>query len=167
MATYIGLDPDATVVAIFVEKTMDPITTAIVAALPALGSDLTKSSVKDALRGAEGDYPPEVGRYEPRGKISRCSGGEPEIEREAEVLAEPVNATGDAEVIQVLAKLVDQLKKEGIGGAAVAQIAVNISGGEVHGIIGAQNVSIPSAYMGGQCSPIVGELPAGHAKIPF
>jgi hypothetical protein len=48
MATYTGLDPDAAVVAIFVEKTMDPITTAIVAALPALGSDLIKSSVNHA-----------------------------------------------------------------------------------------------------------------------
>jgi hypothetical protein len=29
--------------------------------------------------------------------------------------------------MQVLAKLVDQLQKEGIGGASVTQIAVNIS----------------------------------------
>jgi hypothetical protein len=156
------------VVAIFVEKTMDPVTTAIVAALPALGSDPIKSSVKHAYAALKAIIRRRWGDTSPVAKSVDALEANPKSKGQAEFLAEhvaAVNAEGDAEVVQVLAKLIDQLKKGGIGGAAIAQIAVNISGGEVHDIIGAQNISIPSAYLGGQCSPIVGELPAGHAKI--
>jgi hypothetical protein len=46
--------------------------------------------------------------------------------------------------MQALAKLVDTLKTEGIGGKAIAAITINISGGTVQGTVGAENVSIGS-----------------------
>src|SRR6516225_6073306 len=122
---------------------MDPITTAIVAALPAVASDLIKSSVKDAYAGLKAVIRRKWGDASPVAKSVDALEANPESKGQAEVLAEQVaavNATGDAEVMQALAKLVDQLKKEGVGGTDVAQIAVNISGGTVQGIVGAQNV---------------------------
>jgi len=53
------------------------------------------------------------------------------------------NATVDPEVMQALTKLLDELKKEGIGGKAIAQITANVSGSTV-GVAGAQNVTIGS-----------------------
>jgi hypothetical protein len=55
---------------------MDPITTAIIAALPVLASELVKSSVKDAYAGLKAVILRKWG-----GEIRRCFGGEPEIER--------------------------------------------------------------------------------------
>jgi hypothetical protein len=74
----------------------------------------------------------------------------PKSKGQAAVLAEnvaAVNATADAEVMHALAKLVDELKKEGVGGEAVARITVNISGGTV-AVAGAQNVSVDTMNIG-------------------
>jgi disulfide oxidoreductase YuzD len=130
---------------------MDPITTAIVAAIPALASDLIKSSVKDAYAGLKAIIRRKWGDTSAVAKSIDALEANPKSKGRSEVLAEDVaavNATGDAEVMQALAKLVDQLKKEGIGGTDIAQIAVNISGGTVQGVVGAQSVSIDTMNFG-------------------
>ena len=116
---------------------MDPITTAIVAVLPALTSDLVKSSVKDAYAGLKAIIRRKWGDASPLAKSVDALEANPKSKGQSEVLAEHVaagNATADAEVMQALAKLVEQLKKEGIGGEHFARIAVNISGGNVQGV---------------------------------
>jgi hypothetical protein len=130
---------------------MDPITTAILAVLPALASDLVKSSVKDAYAGLKAIIRRKWGDASPVAKSVDALEANPKSKGQAEVLAEHVaaiNATADAEVMQALAKLVEQLKKEGIGGTDVAPIAVNISGGTVQGVVGAQKVSIDTINFG-------------------
>jgi hypothetical protein len=67
------------------------------------------------------------------------------------VLAEKVSsvrATEDAEVLSALQHLVEQMKQYGIGGAAVARIHFNVSGGIVQGVVGAENVQIGSMTFG-------------------
>jgi hypothetical protein len=133
------------------EDTMAPLTTAIVAVLPALASDLVKSSVKDAYAGLKAIICRKWGDASPVAKAVDALEASPKSKGQAAVLAEHVaalNATADAEVMQALAKLVDELKTEGIGGTAVARIAINISGGNVQGVIGAENVSIGSMNFG-------------------
>jgi disulfide oxidoreductase YuzD len=130
---------------------MDPITTAIVAALPAVASDLIKSSVKDAYASLKAVIRRKWGDASSVAKSVDALETNPKSKGQAEVLAEhvaAVNATGDAEVMQALAKLVDELKKGGIGGTDIAQIAVNISGGTVQGVVGAQSVSIDTINFG-------------------
>jgi uncharacterized protein (DUF885 family) len=128
------------------DKAMDPITDAIMAVLPALASDVLKSSVKDAYEGLK-----EIIRRkcEPVAKAVEAVEANPKSKGQVAVLAENVaetNATGDAEIMRALAKLVDELKKEGVGGKA--GIDINISGGTVQGIVGAQSVSVGSMSFG-------------------
>jgi hypothetical protein len=138
---------------------MDPITTAIVSALPALASGLVKSSVNDAYAGLKSIIRRKWGDASPVAKSVDALEANPKSKGKAEVLAEhvaEVNATGDAEVMEALAKLIDELKKEGIGGTDVAQIAVNVSGGTIQGVVGAQSVSIETINFG---APPKGEKP--------
>jgi hypothetical protein len=133
------------------EKIMDPITTAIVAVLPALASDLLKSSAKDAYEGLKAVIRRKWGDASPLAKSVGALEASPKSKGHATVLAENVakaNATADTEVMQALEKLVDALKEAGIGGEAVARIAINITGGTVQGIVGAENVSIGSMSFG-------------------
>jgi hypothetical protein len=133
------------------EKTMDPITTAIVAVLPALASDLVKSSVKDAYEGLKAVIHRKWGAASPLAKSVDDLEASPKSKGQASVLAEHVataNATADTEVMQALGKLIDELKKQGIGGKDVARIAINITGGTVQGVVGAENVSIGSMSFG-------------------
>jgi len=130
---------------------MDPITTAIVAVIPALAADLLKSSAKDAYEGLKAVIRRKWGDASPIAKSVDALEANPESKGQATVLAENVaaaNATSDAEVIQALARLVDELKKDGIGGKAIARIAINISGGTVQGVIGSENVSVESMSFG-------------------
>jgi hypothetical protein len=134
-------------IATFKEKAMDPITIAIVAALPALASDLVKSAVKDAYGVLKATIRRKWGDAGALPKAVDALEATPRSKGQTEVLAEQVaavNATGDAEIMRALAKLVDELKKEGIGGEAVAKIVINISGGNVQGVVGAKDVSIGS-----------------------
>jgi hypothetical protein len=126
---------------------MDPITTAIVAALPALASDLAKSSVKDAYAGLKAIIRRKWGDTSPVAKSVDALEANPKSKDQAAVLSEhvtDVNATADVEVMQALRRLGDALKKEGIGGESIAQIAINITGGNIQGVVGVQNVSIGS-----------------------
>jgi hypothetical protein len=130
---------------------MDPITTAIVAVLPALASDLVKSSVKDAYEGLKAVIHRKWGAASQLAKSVDDLEASPNSKGQASVLAEHVataNATADTEVMQALGKLIDELKKQGIGGKDVARIAINITGGTVQGVVGGENVSIGSMSFG-------------------
>jgi hypothetical protein len=133
------------------EQTMDPITTAIVAALPALASDLVKSSVKDAYEGLKSVIRRKWGATSPLAESVSAMEASPKSKQQAAVLAENIsaaNATADAEVMKALVQLVNELKKEGIGGKAVAAITISITGGSVQGVVGAENVSVGSMSFG-------------------
>jgi hypothetical protein len=123
---------------------MDPITTAIVAALPTLAADMVKSSVKDAYAGLKAVIQHKWGAASSLVKSVDALEANPKSKGQAAVLAENVAAfsvTADPQVMQALAELVDALKKDGVGGDGVAQIAVRVSGGVV-GIAGAQNLAL-------------------------
>jgi hypothetical protein len=130
---------------------MDPITTAILAAIPALASDLVKSSVKDAYNGLKSVIVRKWGATSPVVQSVEELEVNPHSKGQAAALAENVAAatlTSDVEVMQALAELVDALKTEGFGGKAIAAITINISGGTIQGIVGAENVSIGSQSFG-------------------
>ncbi len=119
---------------------MDPITTAIMAVLPALAS----AAVKDAYDGLKAVIRRKWGESAPITKAITAIEEDPTSKAQAGVLAEKaeaVKATEDHEVAQALQKLVEQLKAAGVGGEAVAGIQLNISGGTQQGIIGATNAS--------------------------
>jgi disulfide oxidoreductase YuzD len=133
------------------EESMDPITTAIVAALPALASDLLKSPAKDAYEGLKAVIRRKWGDASPIAKSVDALEASPKSKDQASELVENVakaNATADTEVMRALGKLVDELVKGGIGGKAVARIAINITGGTIQGVVGAENVSVGSMSFG-------------------
>jgi hypothetical protein len=126
---------------------MDPITTVIVAALPAMASELAKSAVKDTYGALKSMIRRKWGNEGSVAKAVDALEANPNSRPQAQTLAEQVaavNGTKDAEVMRAVAKLADELKKKGIGGEAVARIAINISGGNVQGVVGAENTSIGS-----------------------
>jgi hypothetical protein len=130
---------------------MDPITTAIVAVLPALAADVVKSGVKDAYDGLKAVIRRKWGDAAPISKAISALEEDPNSKAQAAVLEEKVNAVNaneDAEVAQALHQLVEQMKLHGVGGEALAKIQVNISGGVVQGPVGAQNVKIGSVTYG-------------------
>jgi hypothetical protein len=115
---------------------MDPITTALAAALPVLASELAKSSVKDAYHALKALIRRKWGEASPIAKSVDTLEANPKSKGQAVVLAEnvaEVNATGDTEVMAAVARLMDELKKEGISGGNVQQ-----------GVFGSTNVSIGS-----------------------
>jgi hypothetical protein len=130
---------------------MDPITTAVVAALPALASDLMKASIKDAYLALKAVIRRKWGESSAIVKSVDNLEADPKSNGKAMVLAEDVskvNATSDTEVMQALAALLDELQKEGVGRKELTKIAVNISGGAVQGVVGSSNVSVGSMNFG-------------------
>ena len=130
---------------------MDPITAAILAVLPALASDLVKSTVKDAYEGLKAVIRRKWGDTSPISKAISAIEEDPKSKAQAAVLEEKVSAvkaTEDAEVIEALRQLVEQMKMHGIGGETVAKIQFNMSGGVVQGVAGAENVQIGSINFG-------------------
>jgi disulfide oxidoreductase YuzD len=130
---------------------MDPITTAVVAALPAIASGLVQSSVKDAYEGLKAVIRRKWGDASPVAKSVDALEANPKSKGQAAVLAENVDsvqATADAEVMQALEKLLAELKSAKIGGDSVAQLTANISGDANVGIGVAQNVSIGTQNVG-------------------
>src|SRR5277367_3226529 len=126
---------------------MDPITAAILAVLPALASDVVKSGVKDAYEGLKAVIRRKWGDTAPISKAISAIEEDPNSKAQAAVLEEKVSAVkaiDDAEVLQALHQLVEQMKTHGIGGEAVARIQFNMSGGVVQGVAGAENVQIGS-----------------------
>jgi hypothetical protein len=133
------------------EGVMDPITAAIVAVLPALASDVVKAGVKDAYEGLKAVIRRKWGDAAPISKAIAAIEEDPNSKTQAAVLEEKVGAVKaveDAEVVKALQQLLEQMKTHGIGGEAVARIAINISGGTVQGVVGAENVSIGSMSFG-------------------
>jgi hypothetical protein len=59
-----------------------------------------------------------------------------------------VRATEDPEVMKALAKLVASLERAGIGGSAITQVNLSVQGGNLQGVIGAQQVTIATLSTG-------------------
>ena len=130
---------------------MEPITAAILAALPALATDTVKSTVKDAYDGLKAVIRRKWGDAGPITEAIISLEEDPNSKVQSAVLEEKIlaaKAAEDAEVIQALHQLVEQLKTHGIGGESVARIRFNMSGGVVQGIVGAENVQIGSMTFG-------------------
>jgi hypothetical protein len=130
---------------------MDPITAAIVAALPALAADTMKSGVKDAYEGLKAVIRRKWGDAAPISKAIAAVEEDPDSKAQSAVLEEKVGAVKaaqDPEVVEALRKLVEQMKAHGIGGEALAKIQFNMSGGVVQGVAGAENVTIGSMNFG-------------------
>jgi hypothetical protein len=130
---------------------MDPITTAIVAALPAMASDLVKSSVKDTYDALKAVIHRKWGKAGALSNAVEDLEANPKSKGQALVLEERVadaKAAEDADLMHALARLVDELKEANIGGEAVAGINIHISGGTIQGVVGAHNVTVDSMTFG-------------------
>jgi hypothetical protein len=130
---------------------MDPITTAIVAAIPAVASELVKSSIKDAYAGLKTVIGRKWGGPSGLATAVKELEADPTSKKKAasvEKIVASSTAANDREVMEAVAKLVDELKKEGIGGEAVGAIRIKIAGGTVQGVVSATNVSIGSMNFG-------------------
>jgi hypothetical protein len=113
---------------------MDPITTAILTALRAVASDVVESSVKGAYQGLKSVIHRKWGPTSPVAKSLDDLEANPKSNGQAIVLAENVVAaklSSDTDVKQALARLVDALKTDCIGGKSNAAITISISGGTV------------------------------------
>jgi hypothetical protein len=135
---------------------MDPITSAIVAVLPALASDVVRSGVKDAYDALKAVIVRKWGAAAPITKAITAVEEDPKSKAQAAVLDEKVDAVAaskDPEVLQALHRLVEQMKSHGIGGETVAQIHFNMSGGVIQGVAGAQNVQVGSMNFGARPKP--------------
>jgi disulfide oxidoreductase YuzD len=133
------------------EYIMDPITTAILAVLPTLASDLIKSSVKSAYEGLKAVIKRKWGGHSSILKAIDTLEDDPKSKAQASVLEEKVadvKATEDVDVLQALHRLVEQMKIHDIGGEAVAKIQFNMSGGIVQGVAAADKVEIGSLTIG-------------------
>ena len=130
---------------------MDPITATILAVLPAVASEMAKSTVKDAYEGLKAVIRRKWGDTSPISKAISAIEEDPKSRAQSAVLEEKVSAvkaTEDAEVAQALRQLVEQMKTLGIGGEVVSRIQFNMSGGVVQGVAGAENVQIGSINFG-------------------
>jgi hypothetical protein len=130
---------------------MDPITAAIMAVLPALAADTVKSGIKDAYDGLKAVIRCKWGDAAPISKAIAAVEEDPQSKAQAAVLAEKVRAVKadeDADVLQALRALVEQMKTHGVGGEAIAKIQFNMSGGVVQGVAGAGTVTIGTQSFG-------------------
>jgi disulfide oxidoreductase YuzD len=93
---------------------MDPITTAIVAALPALAADMVKSSVKDAYEGLKAVIRRKWGEADPAVRAVDALESDPTSEGHTVILQERITAakaTEDVEIMQAAAKLIAKLRQ--------------------------------------------------------
>jgi hypothetical protein len=127
---------------------MDPITTAILAVLPALASDMVKSGVKDAYEGLKAVIHRKWGDAAPISEAITAIEKDPNSKAQAAVLEEKVaavKAAEDADVVKALQHLVEQM-------TVARMIQFNMSGGIVQGVAGAENVQIGSMTFGAPSS---------------
>src|ERR1700693_5332053 len=113
---------------------MDTITAAILAVLPALASDVVKSGVKDAYEALKAVIRRKWGDTAPISKAISAVEEDPTSKAQAAVLqekVEAVKASEDADVVQALHRLIQQMKTDGVGGEAVNKIQFSMSGGVV------------------------------------
>ena len=138
-------------ITVFGGSNVDPITAAILAALPAVVSSVVTSGVKDAYEGLKAVIRRKWGEAAPISKAISAIEEDPTSKAQAAVLEEKVaavKAVEDAEVAQALRRLLEQLEKHGIAGEAVAKIQFNMRGGVLQGVAGAENVQIGSMTFG-------------------
>lgn len=129
---------------------MDPITTAIIAALPALATEMVSSGIKDAYAGLKSIIARKFGATSSVCKSVEALEANPKSKGQAIVLSEHVGeakATSDAEIMAAVGKLVEALAKERAAGTSSVHIQATMTGG-VAGIVGAQNASIGSMSVG-------------------
>lgn len=130
---------------------MDPITAAILAALPALGTDVVKSAVKDAYDGLKAVIHRRWGASSPVGKAVTSLEEDPKSKAQAAVLEEKVaavKATEDPDVLHALQALVEALKASGQASEQVANIQFTMSGGTIQGVAGAGSVNVGTMNFG-------------------
>jgi phosphoribosyl-ATP pyrophosphohydrolase len=130
---------------------MDPITTTILAVLALIGSEVVKSGVKDAYESLKAVIRRKWGEAAPISAAIAAIEENPSSKVQAAVLeekVEAVKATSDAEIAQALYKLIEEMKKHGVGGDAVAKIRFIMTGGVVQGVAAAENVQIGSMNFG-------------------
>jgi cell pole-organizing protein PopZ len=128
---------------------MDPITTAIVAALPALATDMVSGAVKDTYAGLKSLITHKFGATSAVAKSVEDLEANPKSQGQAMVLSEQVGeakATSDTDIMAAVSKLVEALAKDKAAGTS-SVIHATMSGG-VAGIVGAQNASIGSMSVG-------------------
>jgi hypothetical protein len=116
-----------------------------------IGSEVMKSGVKDAYEGLKAVIRRKWGETAPISKAIAAIEEDPQSKAQAAVLEEKVaavKAATDPEVAQALHQLVEQMKREGTGGEAVARIQFTMTGGVVQGVAGAENVQIGSMSFG-------------------
>ena len=134
-------------------KPIDPITTAIVAALPALASDMVSSAVKDSYAGLKSVIARKFGAAGAVTKSVDDLEANPKSKGQAMVLSERVtqaNAEADAEIMAAVKTLVEALAKANAAPPGV-HVEATMTGG-VAGVVGAQNVSIGSLNVGAPTS---------------
>jgi hypothetical protein len=126
---------------------VDPITNAIVAALPALSGEVASSAVKDAYAGLKSLI---VHKFGPAGTVAKSVDdleANPKSKGQAIEVSERlrgVNAVTDKDLLAAVDKLVEALAK-----AAPQNVHVEATmAGGVAGVVGAQNVSINSLNQG-------------------
>jgi hypothetical protein len=134
---------------------MDPITTAVVAALPALASDVAKSAVKDAYDALRAIIRGRWGETSPVAKAVDALESDPTSGEQARAFEEKIadiKATEDPDVMKALAKLVVSLEKTDTRGSASTQINLSVQGGNNQGVIGAQHVTVATLSFGTRLS---------------
>lgn len=130
---------------------MDPITTAIVAALPALATEMVSSTIKDAYAGLKALIVRRFGAASAVAKSVNDLEANPKSKGQAMVLSEHVveaKVEADADIMKAVNALVEALKSDKTSGTSSVNIHATITGG-VAGVVGAQNVSIGSQNVGG------------------
>ncbi|UFW64312.1 hypothetical protein RlegWSM1455_22930 [Rhizobium laguerreae] len=129
---------------------MDPITGAILAIAPALAQGLLTDIVKDSYLGLKEIIKRKFGEASPIEQAVEGVEARPESKARAAVLEEEVasaSATEDADIMKALAHLVENLRKEG-SNPLNSGIHISISGGNVSGIVGAQEARIEELIVG-------------------
>lgn len=130
---------------------MDPITTAIVAALPALAAGLVSSSVKDAYAGLKSLIVHRFGATSPVAKSVSDLEENPKSKGQAMLLSERVVAAKvetDPEIMKAVNALIEALKNDKASGTSTVNIHTTMTGGTA-GVVGAQNVSVGSMNIEG------------------
>src|ERR1700722_18314515 len=119
---------------------MDPRTTAIVAALPALAAGLVSSSVRDAYAGLKALIARRFGATSAVAKSVNDLEANPKSKGQAMVLSEHVveaKAEADAEIMKAVSALVEALKNDTTPGTSSVNIHATMTGGTA-GVVGAQ-----------------------------
>jgi hypothetical protein len=139
---------------------MDPITTAIVAAVPAIAAGLVTDAVKDAYAGLKAILTRKWGAASAVGKALGELEAHPDSQPCKTMLQKEISrskANDDVEVLRAVEKLVDALKAAGATTHDGSNVA--ISGGTVQGIVGAHNVNVGTISFGSPSNSRKSSLP--------